>query len=763
MSFVLANANGILDTFSGLGVWAIVFGFIGLAVILFIGSMLAYKKVDQGEVLIVNLPWKTDVHFTGGFIWPVITRAEVMDISVKTIQIARDGHDGLICADNIRADITVTFFVKVNRTERDVKKVAEAVGCARASDQDRLEELFTAKFSEALKTVGKQLEFEELYGQRVEFREQIIEVIGEDLNGYVLEDAAIDYLEQTPARELDPENVLDARGLEKITEITAEKRHHKNELENKAKKDIGRDDLETRKALLEYERQEADAEAKQRREISVVEAQQKAEAEEIRAKEIARAQKAEIEAQEEVEIRKIESQREQEVATKNRERVLAVEEENVKKERDLQVVERERETELKSISRDREVETEQKEVAEVRRDRIAVEKTVAEEEEEIETLRTVKAAEREKEASVIAAEGEAQEALIADIKEAEAKEKVAEHEAKEQITRADAEVDAAERIAKAKKQRAEGVQAEQAAPGLAEVEVKEANAQALEKEGLVEAKITREQLKAEAAGEEEREMVQVRVKKQNAEALEQEGLAEAKVTEEKGTAEAVALREQKQAEADGVRASGEAEAHALAEKKRAEAEGIQERLLAEAKGLAEKAKSIDAFSDHALEHEEYRLQLEYGEKLGMEKIGNAVDIAQAQADVLGKAMTEADINIVGGNDDFYQNFMKSISAGHMIEGFMDTSPTAEGLVGSVVDKFSGGGANGGGNALPVGDGANGEAATDGAPKLTLSKILDEVKGRAEGEGRKKIDELIELVQGTELDTVDEIDGEDASV
>ena len=32
---------------------------------------------------------------------------------------------------------------------------------------------------------------------RNEFREQIVRIIGTDLNGYVLDDAAIDYLEQT--------------------------------------------------------------------------------------------------------------------------------------------------------------------------------------------------------------------------------------------------------------------------------------------------------------------------------------------------------------------------------------------------------------------------------------------------------------------------------------------------------------------------------------------------------------------------------------
>ena len=41
-----------------------------------------------------------------------------------------------------------------------------------------------AKFSEALKTVGKQMDFIDLYNERQSFKEAIIGVIGKDLNGY---------------------------------------------------------------------------------------------------------------------------------------------------------------------------------------------------------------------------------------------------------------------------------------------------------------------------------------------------------------------------------------------------------------------------------------------------------------------------------------------------------------------------------------------------------------------------------------------------
>jgi uncharacterized membrane protein YqiK len=56
-----------------------------------------YRKIDQGKALIVNKMNKIEVFFTGGLVVPVVHRSEIMDISVKTIEINRRGNEGLIC------------------------------------------------------------------------------------------------------------------------------------------------------------------------------------------------------------------------------------------------------------------------------------------------------------------------------------------------------------------------------------------------------------------------------------------------------------------------------------------------------------------------------------------------------------------------------------------------------------------------------------------------------------------------------------------
>ncbi len=435
-----------------------------------------FRKVEQGKALIVSKMRKIDVTFTGQVVLPVLHRAEVMDISVKTIEIARTGRDGLICRDNIRADIRISFFVRVSKTAEDVIRVAQAIGTARASDKATLQELFNAKFSEALKTVGKQMDFIDLYTKREELRYRIIEVIGVDLSGYHLEDAAIDYLEQTPLSQLDANNILDAQGIRKITELTAIEHIRTNETRQHEQKEITRQNVDAREAILELERREADAEIKQRREIETVRAREEAETARVVEEERLRAQSAFLRTEEQLGVQRENQAREVAVAEKNRERVIAIENERIEKDRQLEVIARERETSLTRISAEREVEAERRDIAEVIRERVAVDRTVAEQEESIKRLRAVEEAERERQALVIAAEAEAQERLVKDIKAAEAAEQAAVHRAAEELTLAEARLKAADLDAQAKLRLAEGVKAEQAAEGLAAVRVRDAEA-----------------------------------------------------------------------------------------------------------------------------------------------------------------------------------------------------------------------------------------------------------------------------------------------
>ena len=459
-----------------------------------------YKKVSQGQALIRNGVGGTQVSFSGKFVIPIMHRVEYMDVSVKRIEIDRRAVQGLVCKDNLRADIVVAFFVRVNNTVEDVIKVAQSLGCERASDRQALVELFDAKFSEALKTVGKQFDFVELYTDRVRFREQILEVIGTDLSGYVLEDAAIDYLEQTDKKLLNPDNILDAEGIKKITVLTAEQYELANDREREKDKTITQQNVEADEAILELNKQLAEADAKQKREVASIQAREEAETKRVQEAEREKAEKARISAEEEIFVAEQNKQRQVIVATRNKERTDAIELERVERDRGLEATERERVVSIAQVDKEKAVEAEKKELQAVIRERVMVEKTVVTEEEKIKDTREFATAERHKSVQITKAEEEAEQALVKDIKAAEAAKKAEEFYAEQKLIDADANLKAAEKNAAAKKSLALASVKEHAVAGTAEAEVMEAKAVALEKEGTAEAKVLELKYHADADG-----------------------------------------------------------------------------------------------------------------------------------------------------------------------------------------------------------------------------------------------------------------------
>lgn len=661
--------------------WYIVVGVVIGSIFIIILGLFAlikafYIKVPQGTALIINdTTSQPKVKFTGGLVLPVIHKKEFMRISLITLEIDRRGKEGLICKDNMRADITVAFYLRVNETAQDVLKVAKAIGVERASDKVAVNELFNAKFSEALKTVGKQIDFVKLFENRQDFRDQIIHVIGNDLNGYVLEDVAIDYLEQTPKSSLDPNNILDSEGIRKITELTANQNIVTNELERNAELAVTKKNVETKEAMLALERQQADAEARQKREIATIQAREQAETQKVQEEERLKAEQARIQTQEQLDIREENRQREVAVAQQNRERAVVIEVEKVTRARDLEVVARQREVELQRIEKEKAIEVEKANIANVVRERVAVEKTVAQEEERIKEVRAVSEAERMKQVTVLTAEAAAQEELVRQVKKAEADETASRHKAVEVTTMAQAELEAAGKTAEAKKKLAEAIEVERAAPGLADAKVREVTATAIEKEGMAQAKVIAEKLLAEARGEQEKGLAEVRVIEAQADANEKLGLADAKVLEERLLAQA-----------RGEAQVGNTKAVVTRDVGQSEADVLQGKLFAEAKGLTEKFSALGSLSDQARSHEEFRMQLEKNFEQALAAIEANKTVAQEQAEVLSAALSKANIDIVGGGGDFFNNFAKALSVGKAVEGVSAKSPIVQELLG----KFLGG-------------------------------------------------------------------------
>ncbi|KQS50008.1 MAG: flotillin family protein [Flavobacterium sp.] len=638
-----------------------------------------YKKIIQGKVIVRTGAGGTKVFYNAGLVVPVLHKMEIMDISVKKLDVERTGVNGLICKDNIRADIKVTFFIKINKSTADIINVAQTIGCERASEIDVLRNLFDAKFSEALKTVGKKFDFVELYEARSEFREEIIAIIGTDLNGYVLDDCAIDDLEQTPLSQLKADNILDSEGIKKITELTAAQNIKANLIRRDEEKTIRKQDVEAKEAILALDRQLAEKEEQQKREIANIKAREEAEIVKVSEEERLKAETARINTTEKVMVAEENKDRLIIVAAKNKQRTEAVETERVEKDRALEQTERERIVTLAQIEKEKAVEVERKNIQNVIRDRVVLEKGVVQEQENMKDIEAFKEADRQKKVAVTLAEKESEELYIKRLKAAEAEKEAAKQKAEEINIEAAARMAASEKEAEARKILAEAKAKEDATLGLSEAQVMHAKADANERQGIVDAVVIEKKALAEAAGI-----------KAKAEAEKQLGVSEAEV--------------------------------------------IKEKALAEASGIEEKAEAMKKLDGVGKDHEEFKLRLNKELQVDLAHIHIQKDIADAQANVLAEALRSAKIDIVGGETMFFDQIVGQITKAKGFDRLVNGSEN----ITEIKEAILGNDSEGGENLLERIKGFADKygITSEDIKNLTVAGLLVELQKRSNDEGEK---------------------------
>ncbi|MEM7243948.1 MAG: SPFH domain-containing protein [Acidobacteriota bacterium] len=156
-----------------------------------------HRRVSQGQALIINRMRTTAIHFRGAVVLPVLHQAETMNISAHSIVVERRGDDGVPCRDEVKADLRATFALRVNTTRDDILTVARVLGTERASSTEALEQLFSPRFSEALETAARHVDFDSLARNRDELRNHVQSELSDELEGWVIDSLTIDRVERS--------------------------------------------------------------------------------------------------------------------------------------------------------------------------------------------------------------------------------------------------------------------------------------------------------------------------------------------------------------------------------------------------------------------------------------------------------------------------------------------------------------------------------------------------------------------------------------
>jgi len=402
-------------------------GFIMVVELLLVLWMKFYIKTSASRAFYVTGMGSPKVVIDGGsLVIPLLHELTPVLLQTMKLEVSRKGVEALICKDFLRVDVAAEFYIRVNKTEEGVKAASTTLG-KDAVNPEAVKTRFMEKLISALRTVAATMDLNELHQNREVFGAAVTEAVTKDIepNGLILETVTISQLDQTDVKNLKPENVFDAQGLQKATEITQIAAVKKNKYEKDAKLAITDQNVKTRKEILVKEQDQAFAEADQQALVANREAQRRKEVAEF-----------EIAQQEEVDKRAVLKDQAVQATEIQREAILIEEQKaketaNVNRRRAVEVAEREKSIAVAEAEGRR---------AEAQANQRLAEAKEQEAAEKVVTAAEVEVAHREKEKAVIKAEQQGETNLIQHQKKADA-------EAYEKTREATAEKEAAENAA----------------------------------------------------------------------------------------------------------------------------------------------------------------------------------------------------------------------------------------------------------------------------------------------------------------------------
>ena len=253
---------------SAIGV--VVLGVVGIAALF----MRLYRKASANMAFVrTGLRGAFVVKDGGTLVLPVVHQVIPVSLETMRLNVERRGTHALITKDNLRVDLSAEFYIKVQANTDDILQAARSLG-GRNVQPDAVSELVQEKLVSALRTVAATKDLVELHSKRDEFASAVQAIVMHDLasNGLTLESVTISALDQTDPTQLQERNVFDAQGLRKIAEITQKARVERNEIERESERAVVQKNVETRKKMLELERDQAEYEAEQKTKVANVRA-----------------------------------------------------------------------------------------------------------------------------------------------------------------------------------------------------------------------------------------------------------------------------------------------------------------------------------------------------------------------------------------------------------------------------------------------------------------------------------------------------------
>lgn len=272
----------------------------------------------------------------GAFVLPILHDITEVKMNTLRLEVTRAREKSLITKDRMRVELTVEFYVRVIPSEEAVTIAARSLG-NRTMDAEQLKDLIQGRFVDAMGGAAAKVTLEHIHENRLSFVREVKKEVAESLalDGLELESVSLTSLDQTDIALFDPSNTFDAEGLTILTEQIESRKKKRNDIEKDTAVAVRTKDLEAEKRSLEIQRESEYARLAHEAEVAIERATRKAEIsneaaarereiEEVKIREREVVDRARIETEQEIERLEIKRQEALDVEQQGREIAVSV-------------------------------------------------------------------------------------------------------------------------------------------------------------------------------------------------------------------------------------------------------------------------------------------------------------------------------------------------------------------------------------------------------------------------------------------------------
>lgn len=216
---------------------------------------------------------------------PILHQVQRVSMQTAAVEVARQGREAVLTADQMRADIAMEFELRVAPDSDSIATAAQAFGHRIARSGDAFADVLSGSLINALQSAAAARSLADIHLNRANFTQDVADMVAEhaDRLGLALVSASLVSVDQSDLSGRDENNAFNAKGMRRLAELVAEERKARIAIETSTEVAVREHRLSQHQRQIELQQAEREAEIAQQEHVARLEAEAESRSAQVRA------------------------------------------------------------------------------------------------------------------------------------------------------------------------------------------------------------------------------------------------------------------------------------------------------------------------------------------------------------------------------------------------------------------------------------------------------------------------------------------------